>query len=225
MKKITALMLALCMCISLCACGTSTEEMQLQTEETQSQKSSAVIDAENAISAIGEVTIESKGLIETAEAMYAILTNAEKEMVSNRSELALARQTYNNLEIEQKHTDMLADKNNLLSCLRTAQDKLSFVSKYAGNVNNAGQRKFADSFLEELKHCLDSIELTLLEEEIPGITEEVAKIKAGCLAVHDMLVDMGNTNSGKNVAKIKEEALNTNKLVTELMNGSINNIH
>ena len=211
MKKTMAIILVLCLCVGLCACGGS------------EKKSAAVIDTENAISAIGEVTLESKGLIEAADALYNALTDNEKEKVSNRATLVLAHQTYDELE-EQKRQALISAKNTLLSGLSTAQSKLSFVAQYAGNVNASGKRKFADSFLYELKHCLDDIDLTLLEEEIPGITEDVAVIKAGCLSIHDMLVDMGNTNSGENVGKIKNKALDVNQLVTVLMNGAINNI-
>ena len=51
----------------------------------------------DAINAIGTVTLESKTLIETAEAFYNALTTAQKAEVTNYNTLTTARSTYNSL--------------------------------------------------------------------------------------------------------------------------------
>lgn len=81
MKKIISLVLVLVMCLSLCACG----------------KSQAVKDVETAINAIGDVSLDSIEAIARAEHMYEILTDEEKSQVENKTLLAEARFTYDNL--------------------------------------------------------------------------------------------------------------------------------
>lgn len=76
MKHLVALFMALVMCLSLCACG----------------KSEAVKAAEDAIKAIGEVTVDSNDAVKNAEKLYEALTDAEKEKVSNRMTLVEARE-------------------------------------------------------------------------------------------------------------------------------------
>ena len=67
MKKVFILLLAFVMCLSLFACG----------------KSSAVTAAEEAISKIGEVTLDSKEAIDAAKAAYDALEDDDKEKVEN----------------------------------------------------------------------------------------------------------------------------------------------
>lgn len=81
MKKALAMLLTLAVCLALCACG----------------KSKPVKEAEAAISAIGEVTVDSGDAIENAEKLYGILTDAEKAKVDNRLTLVDARETYDGL--------------------------------------------------------------------------------------------------------------------------------
>jgi len=81
MKKILAVLLALIVCLVLCACG----------------KSKPVKEAEAAIAAIGEVTIDSGDAIENAEKLYGILTDTEKAKVDNRMALVDAREDFDEL--------------------------------------------------------------------------------------------------------------------------------
>lgn len=78
MKRITALLLVAVICLSLVACG----------------KSEAVKSAEDAIAAIGEVSINSGDLIASAEKLYNILTDTEKAKVENRLALVEAQETF-----------------------------------------------------------------------------------------------------------------------------------
>ena len=78
MKKFISLLLVVVMCLSLAACG----------------KSEAVKVAEEAIAAIGEVTVDSGEAIKNAEKYYEILTDAEKAEVENRMVLAEAKEAF-----------------------------------------------------------------------------------------------------------------------------------
>ncbi len=83
-RKIMALALSLILCASIIGCG----------------KSEIVTTTENAISDIGEVTIDSKDKIEAAEGYYNALTDKQKEQVGNASKLVEARSAYDKLEEE-----------------------------------------------------------------------------------------------------------------------------
>ena len=86
MKKCIAVILVLCMVCVLIACGISKD----------------VQAAEDAINAIGEVTLESEPLIKTAEKLYGILTDSEKSSVSNRLALVEAREEFDKLQAEEQ---------------------------------------------------------------------------------------------------------------------------
>ena len=75
--------LSLC-CFLLCSCG----------------KSEAVRAAEDAITAIGDVTSDSGNAIANAEKLYGILTDSEKSEVDNRLTLVEARESYDDLQAE-----------------------------------------------------------------------------------------------------------------------------
>lgn len=78
MKRAISFLLVLVMCLSLCACG----------------KSQSVKDVENAIKAIGEVSLDSNDAILKAERLYDNLTDSEKSEVENKAALVEARFTY-----------------------------------------------------------------------------------------------------------------------------------
>ena len=80
MKKVISLFLVVVMCLSLVACGKG--------------KSEAVKAAEEAIAAIGEVTVDSGETIANAEKYYNILTDAEKAEVENRMALVDAKEAF-----------------------------------------------------------------------------------------------------------------------------------
>lgn len=82
MKKIIALILAIVMCFTLCACG----------------KSEAVVKVEELITAIGEVSLESKGAIESAQEAFNALTEEEKAEVENYYVLVESHDAFKQLE-------------------------------------------------------------------------------------------------------------------------------
>ena len=81
MKKAISLFLALIMCLSLCACG----------------KSEAVKETEQAIKAIGKVTMSSQDAIEEASNLFDALTSEEQAKVSNRNDLSKAKDEFQGL--------------------------------------------------------------------------------------------------------------------------------
>lgn len=84
MKRLISLLLAAALCLSLCACG----------------QSKAAKAADEAIAAIGEVTIDSGDAIANAEKLYSILTDDEKSTVKNRLVLVEAREAFDKLQGE-----------------------------------------------------------------------------------------------------------------------------
>jgi hypothetical protein len=70
----------------------------LSDEIKKNAKSEAVISAEEAINAIGEVSIESGDAIARAEKLYSILTDTEKAQVSNRLALVEARELFEEVQ-------------------------------------------------------------------------------------------------------------------------------
>lgn len=82
MKKAVIFIVSIVLCVSLCVCG----------------KSEAVKSAEDAISAIGEVSVDSGDAIANAEKLYGILTDTEKEKVENRLTLVEAREQFEKSE-------------------------------------------------------------------------------------------------------------------------------
>lgn len=57
------------------------------------------------IKALGTITINSKGKLETARKMYELLSDEDKELVSNYSVLVEAEELYNKIEEESKNED------------------------------------------------------------------------------------------------------------------------
>lgn len=82
MKRAISFLLAVIMCMSLVGCG----------------KSKAAKEAEAAIDAIGEVTLDSGEAIAYAEKLYGILTDDEKADVENRLTLVDAKEAYAELQ-------------------------------------------------------------------------------------------------------------------------------
>jgi hypothetical protein len=82
MKKVISLILVIVMCFALCACG----------------KSEAVVKVEELISAIGEVALESRGAIESAQEAFNALPEEEKAEVENYYVLVESHDAFKQLE-------------------------------------------------------------------------------------------------------------------------------
>lgn len=216
MKKILIFVLISIMTVSLAGCG----------------KSKAAIAAEEAISAIGTVTLDSETLITEAEKLYGILTEDEKETVENRIELVNAREQYDALVLAQieaeekaraeaelaKITAALPEARKLLDALLVAVDNLEFIAKYAGNTNGKGERGFADSFIDGMFTTFDNIDMDVLNEALPDFTAPAYDIQTNYYNIGNMLIEMGITNSASNVPTIKQTSLDTIDMISTFLN-------
>lgn len=145
MKKIVSLGLAFVMCLSLCACG----------------KSKSATECENLINAIGEVSVDSKEAIETAEKAYEALTEKEKESIAesviilrNAQEayrrayvFALSKDAYQNIK---NAYDILTEfavdeyeiwRISIFESNKVREQGVSFLSSYLRNISEEDLRK------------------------------------------------------------------------------------
>lgn len=147
-KHLTSvLFILLALCIVACS-GTS-------------QKSEAVLATETAIASIGTVSLDSRNALEEAEKLYAFLTDAEKEQVSNRLTLLEARNAYDALvaEEEQHAEQERAEYEQRISDVGTAfnqdYDVGKAISAYKGLYENANeeQKKEIESLIQILENA------------------------------------------------------------------------
>ena len=214
MRRLLSLVLVIVMLLSLCGCG----------------KTDAAIAAEEAIAAIGVVTLDSEEAIAYAEKLYGILTDNEKESIENRLELANAREEYERLVQEAIEAEQAAIEAARIAKIETAMPEmdafikaansivwnLEFVAKYAGNVNGNGSRKFADSFMDDLESAYKDIDVALIAEGFPELAERIGVIMANLEMVIDLLNEMGRTNSTSNVTTMKTLSIETVQLIDAL---------
>lgn len=85
MKKIVLLLLVASMCFSMCACGKS-----------GAVKSEAVQSVEKMIDSLGNVSYESKAMLDEIETAYERLSKEEKEKVDNYDSFVAAKEAYIN---------------------------------------------------------------------------------------------------------------------------------
>ena len=127
MKRTVALAILAALLLTLCACGkvrqaaeaavealndkqrdklpnlTVLEEAQTEYEtvlEEQAEAEACVQEAENAIDAIGSVTLDSGDAIRAARAAYDAVPEEAREQVTNRETLSAAEQTFDALAIQ-----------------------------------------------------------------------------------------------------------------------------
>lgn len=144
MKKTIALLLALALCVTLCACG----------------KSEAVKAAEEAIAAIGEVTVDSGEAIANAEKLFAVLTEAEKAEVDNRMTLVDAQEQFKNVTGEIIYQDA-----------KSAYEKLKKAGAVCTDGMNAiyGAAHFGIYEADDASNYVFGYELSL---KVPGLSSE-----------------------------------------------------
>lgn len=97
--------------------------------------------------------------------------------------------------------------------MTVAIQELTFVSKYAGNTNKSGSMAFADSKIEALQTSLDGLDMDYINANCPETAKAIGGIQANIDSICQMLIEMGNTNSDKDVETIKSLATET---VTQL---------
>ena len=161
MKKLVVLVLAMMLGVLLFGCG----------------KSEAVKAAEEAISAIGEVTSESGEAIANAEKLYGILTDSEKADVENRLVLVDAQEAFEEMKGAQVYDNA-----------KEAYDKLKEVAElcYTGmdaiygawyfGIYNADDAS-SSNFYYDMAEDVPGFSSTELEDaaDLFGITTSLAK--------------------------------------------------
>lgn len=140
MKRAISLALVFVLCLSLCACG----------------KSKEVKNVEEMISAIGEVSLESREAIIVAQDAYALLEDTEKEKVSNIDVLNGAVSQYKTLAKEKvedmrfKSLEILLVDYDYELAYQTWEEILS-MSTFIGDTEMIEE---AENMLSGLPHCL-----------------------------------------------------------------------
>lgn len=160
MKKIISMLLVIAMCLALAACGKS--------------KSAAVKSAEDAIAAIGEVTVDSGEAIANAEKLYGILTDAEKAEVENRLVLVEAQEAYETVrgEIVYKNAKEAYEKLKEVSVLCVEGMDAIYGAWYFGIYDAEDSYSFDyDLAVEVSGFTSDDIEAA---RESLGISEDLA---------------------------------------------------
>lgn len=178
MKRTIAALLAVVICITLSACG----------------KGQAVKDVENAIKAIGEVTLDSGEAIEKAERLYDFLTESEKSDVANKGNLIEARNTYDELYSEKlyntaKEAYELINKAYSMYVYdgRGLRDAMSFATK-------ANAYTMDDDFCKRLANATPDY------MGLPQLTEQ--EIAEGMQYCYDMNYFEGNERATQAVCMI-----------------------
>ena len=109
----------------------------------------------------------------------------------------------------------------LSNTLNHLAGNMDFVSKYAGNANNDGSVKFADSFIEELDEDIAAIEGFEPDDGLESAVDKIASVKENAQKVRDLLVDMGEANSTQNVDLIKSTALETLDQINSILSNEL----
>lgn len=150
MKRGISFVLVLVMCLSLCACG----------------KSQAVKDVEQAIDAIGEVSLDSNDVILKAERLYDNLTDSEKAEVANKALLVEARFTYDRFYNDKVYS--IAKKAYELLC--EAEKLYCYES---GNMHRAGEfGKTNKMGILDNEFCKKFADATMDYQNYPKLTEQ-----------------------------------------------------
>lgn len=213
-KRIALCMLALMACVLLAACG----------------KSEAAEMVDSMIYEIGGVSLNSGSAILAAEEAYGRLPDKDKEQVEYLSILMAARTEYDKLA-EKEAARVAAEETaaaakaadeyetavkQLALALKTIRSDSEFVSKYAGNTNGAGSRRFADSFLEEVQSALDEIDMDAIKLGNEELYSKIIAIQADCDTMVFYLNEMGVSNSDRNVPTMRALAMTIVKDIDRL---------
>ena len=184
-------------------------------------KSEAADTVDSMICEIGSVSLESRSAILAAEEAYGRLPDKDKEQVEHLSILMAARTEYDKL-VEEEAARIAAEEaaaaekaaaeyeaavKQLASALKTIRSDSEFVSKYAGNTNGAGSRRFADAFLEEVQSALDGIDMDAIKLGDEELYSKIVAIQADCDTMIFYLNEMGVSNSDRNVPTMRALAM------------------
>lgn len=144
MKKISSLILILVTCLLLCACG----------------KSEAVLNVEGLISAIGEVSLESKAAIGEAQSAFEALSADEKTAVENYFVLVESQNKFEQLMKDATKTNA----KEAYDSIKIAWTVADLIGGDIYNVWHGWVYKKEDMSAKGLQFFVD--ETTLSEEEV-----------------------------------------------------------
>lgn len=163
MKKYTTLILALLLCLGLCSC------------ERQSEAAKSVDDQ---IKALGEITLDSKQDIITAEQALHALAEEDYNQVKNRETLETAREVYDRLVLEEEVLsvenainaieEVTLDSEQSIAAARYAYERASKEAQNA--VGNLALLEAAEAELEALhiksvEDLIDNIGVVTLDSQ------------------------------------------------------------
>lgn len=151
MKKITIVILACVMCLALCACG----------------KSKAATECENLINSIGEVSIDSKEAIETAERAYSALTSEEQDSIATSAVILDDARAAYYIELCKIIFGKLNDAHEIADQFGT--DLYALGSATENDFNFGGEK------IDFLKYLLNEVSIHLTEEEMRQGIEAAVK--------------------------------------------------
>ena len=178
MKKYVVVLLALLVCLSLTAC---------KSDEAQA--------VDDLIAAIGEVTLESREAIETAEEAYDDLIEKYAEQVELLDDLEDARKEYDKLA--KKEAERIAAENKRIYELRTQAGELDDIIEDIGEVTvdsgeviAAARAAYDAASAEVLEYVAKRNRLTAAEEEYQKlITEAAAEVDNLIAAIGQVTLD------------------------------------
>ena len=143
----------------------------------------AVLDVKNQIDAIGTVTLDSKTDIEAAEAAYAALPDAQKDLVTNYAILTAARAEYNELKAA---ADKLAQDK---AAAKAVDDQITAIGTvtYSKAAAIATVRNAYDALTPDQKDLVENLNtLTAAEAEIAQLQAQIDAVEAKIAAIGEV---------------------------------------
>lgn len=140
------------------------------TAAEEAYSSFAVDACKNAISAIGNVTLDSKTAIETAEGLYALLDDSQKNEVTNYATLQEARATYNSLVKVKEVEDLIAsaDLTNITSLKNVIDAYNQLTAEQKTQITNTS--KYSDIKVNYVVLAIDALPSSITMSDGTAIT-------------------------------------------------------
>ncbi len=140
------------------------------TAAEEAYSSFAVDACKNAISAIGNVTLDSKTAIETAEGLYALLDDSQKNDVTNYATLQEARATYNSLVKVKEVEDLIAnaDLANITSLKNVIDAYNQLTAEQKTQITNTS--KYSDIKVNYVVLAIDALPSSITMSDGTAIT-------------------------------------------------------
>jgi len=140
------------------------------TAAEEAYSSFAVDACKNAINAIGTVTLDSKTAIETAEGLYALLDDSQKNDVTNYATLQEARATYNSLVKVKEVEDLIAnaDLTNITSLKNVIDAYNQLTADQKTQITNTS--KYSDIKVNYVVLAIDALPSSITMSDGTAIT-------------------------------------------------------